>query len=62
MFVQSYMEQADDDQDLAAAAKILSALQALLASDQKLSDQATGAGPGARFVRKATAAQGRSSY
>jgi hypothetical protein len=52
MFVQSYMQQEQDDEDLAAASKILSGLQSLLASQQKLVDRATGVGAGARLLRK----------
>jgi len=58
MFVQEYMQAEQDDEDLADASKILSALQSLLAKQQKLADRATGAGPGARLVRKAAAQQG----
>jgi hypothetical protein len=58
LFVQSYMEAETDDEDLAAASKILHDIQKLLASQQKLTDRATGAGPGARILRKATARRG----
>lgn len=55
MFVQAYMEGETDDQDLKLASDILAKAQGLLASQQQLQDKATGAGPGARVVRKATA-------
>jgi hypothetical protein len=57
VFVKSYMENEQDDEDLAAAVSILKDIQSLLAAQQKLTDRATGAGPGERIVRKATAAQ-----
>jgi hypothetical protein len=59
MFIQAAMEGETDDQTLAELAKCLHAIQAILANEQKLTDQATGAGPGARVVRRATAAAGR---
>lgn len=58
MFVQSYMEAEQNDEDLVAAASILKDIQKLLASQQQLADKATGAGPGARLLRKATARSG----
>lgn len=53
--IRAYMEGEQDDEDLAAAADIVSKIQKLLAAQQKLNDQAMGAGPGEKFVRKATA-------
>lgn len=57
MLLQKYLEGETDDQDLADGAKILAQAQGLLAKQQKLVDTATGAGPGARLVRKSTASQ-----
>jgi hypothetical protein len=56
-----YMQEETDPQDLAVASKCQADTHKLLADQQKLSDQATGAGPGARVVRKA-AAQQRAGY
>jgi hypothetical protein len=50
--LQAYIEGEQDDQDLAVAAKIKADLQKLLASQQQLVDQATGACPGARMIRR----------
>ena len=58
MFVQACMENEQDDEDLAAASKILHDIQKLLAAQQKLVDRATGAGPRARILRKANAQRG----
>jgi len=41
-----------DDEDLALADEIIAKCQKLLANNQKLADQAVGAGPGAKFMRK----------
>jgi hypothetical protein len=57
MFIEAYMREEQDDEDLAAAASILKDVQSLLAAQQRLSDRATGAGPGARVVRRAAAQQ-----
>jgi hypothetical protein len=56
-----YMQEEQDPQDLATASKLQADTHKLLADQQKLVDTATGAGPGARMVRKATAAQGGGS-
>lgn len=48
----AYKVEEKDDEDLAAVAKIVADIQKLLASQQKLADQAIGAGPGAKFMRK----------
>lgn len=53
-----YMQEEQDPQDLAKASKLQADTHQLLADQQKLVDTATGAGPGARMVRKATASQG----
>jgi hypothetical protein len=53
-----YMQEEQDPQDLAIASDLQAKTHKLLADQQKLTDQATGAGPGARLVRKATAQQG----
>lgn len=50
--VQSYMEEEQDDEDLAVAAKIVAQIQGLLSANQKLADQAMGMGPGAKYIRK----------
>lgn len=47
-----YMTEEEDDEDLALVSKIQADLQKLLANNQKLNDQAMGAGPGAKFLRK----------
>lgn len=52
-----YLQGETDDEDLAEGSKLLAAAQGLLAKQQQLVDKATGAGPGARLVRKATAQQ-----
>jgi hypothetical protein len=52
------MQEEQDPQDLAKASKLQADTHALLADQQKLVDTATGAGPGARLIRKTTAAQG----
>lgn len=52
----SYMQDEPDPEDLAKANKAKQALLDLLASNQKMNDQAMGAGPGEKFVRKQTAA------
>lgn len=48
----AYKVEEQDDEDLAMVAKIVADIQKLLASQQKLADQAIGAGPGAKFMRK----------
>ena len=48
-----YMTEEEDDEDLALVSKIQADLQKLLANNQKLEDTAMGAGPGAKFLRKA---------
>lgn len=48
-----YLREETDDADLARASKIQAEVQALLADQVKAVDQATGAGPGARILRKA---------
>jgi hypothetical protein len=53
-----YLQEETDDQDLARASKCQADTQKLLADQQKLVDTATGAGPGARLVRKAAAPGG----
>jgi hypothetical protein len=52
-----YMQEETDEQDLAKASKLQADTQQLLADQQKLTDQATGAGPGARLIRRAMARQ-----
>lgn len=47
-----YMTEENDDEDLALVSKIQADLQKLLANNQKLTDTAVGAGPGAKFLRK----------
>jgi hypothetical protein len=53
--ITSYMEQEQDDEDLAIAAKIKADIQKLLAQNQKLADSAMGMGPGEKFIRKQNA-------
>lgn len=53
-----YLVEEEDDEDLALVSKIQADLQKLLANNQKLTDQAMGAGPGARFLRKQGGGQG----
>jgi hypothetical protein len=52
-----YLQEEIDDQDLAVASDLQARTQKLLADQQKQVDQATGAGPTARVIRRA-AAQG----
>ena len=47
-----------DPEDAALASQILNLIHKLGAAQQKLVDTATGAGPGAKLVRKATAGGG----
>jgi len=58
MAVQHAAELEDDDQDLAVLHKCLVALQGLLASAAKESDQAIGIGPELRHVRRVTKGRG----
>lgn len=56
--VRSAAEAEVDDEDQAALEKIGAQIAAYIGSQQKLTDTATGAGPGAKLVRKAAAGQG----
>ncbi len=47
-----FLEETQDDQDLAVVSKIQADIQKVLSDNVKLADQAVGAGPGARFLRK----------
>ena len=53
-----YQMDEEDDEDLALVSKIQADLQKLLANNTKLQDQAMGAGPGAKFLRKQQGAGG----
>lgn len=53
-----YMNEEEDDEDLALVSKIQADLQKLLANNSKLADQAMGLGPGAKFIRKQTGGGG----
>jgi hypothetical protein len=53
LFLQSYMEKSQDDQDIAAVSKATTSLQTILAQDAKDQDAALGVTPLHRAMRKA---------